>query len=142
MPSLAAGQWIVTHFSCTVGLQLFLLFLSYQDPIQLDIAEVETALFNVKIASDLAVSQILTRRNCFLTGLWRLDFLFFIFLRQRGHCGTPLLAVQRTCQKHYIVNFFFGKHKIRICTFDIQMLFLNKVYVLVFFFPGFVSLAN
>ena len=36
---------------------------------------------------------------------------------------------------------FLGNKKNSPCTFDIQMLFLNKVYILIFFPPGFVSLA-
>lgn len=51
MTSLDCWTVNITHFSCTVGLQFFLLFLSYQDAIQLDSGEVETALFDAKMAN-------------------------------------------------------------------------------------------
>lgn len=111
-----------------MGLQFFLLFLSYQDPIELDIAETKTALFNVKMASDLAISQILKRS--FWLDFWHWDFfIFYFFLNDNTDTGTPFLAVDtlKDCT-------VFGKRKTRHCTFD--MLFLNKVYDLVFF-PGF-----
>ena len=60
-----------------MALQLFLLFLSYQDPIQLDFAQVETALFNVKMASDLAVSQIDKIKPIFCDWTLMFGFLFF-----------------------------------------------------------------
>lgn len=99
-------------------------------PIQLDIAEVETALFNVKMASDLAVSQILTRWNLFSDWIFHTWIFIFIFLRQHGHWNTVAGCIVDSLKNYTVV---FGKHKISLCTFDIQMLFLNKVYVLVFF---------
>lgn len=87
--------WKVKNFSSVeLWAYNFSFFLSYQDPIQLDIAEVETALFNVKIASHLAASQILTRWNHFLSGFWRFDFNFcFLFFNNNMDTGLLLLAV-------------------------------------------------
>lgn len=106
MPSLTAGKWIISLFS-QLWAYNFSFFLSYQDSIQLDIAEVETALFNVKIASHLAASQILTRWNHFLSGFWRFDFSF---LQQHGH-WTAFAGCIVDSLKNEIV---LGKHDIRL----------------------------
>lgn len=127
MPSVTAGQWIITHFSCTVGLQLFLLFLSYQDPIQLDIAEVETAFLTWRWQVIWRLAKLWQDETFFRTGFSLFGFLLFTTTWTLEHrCWLCSGLVEK------ITLLFLGK-KISLCTFDIQMLFLNKVYVLVFF---------
>lgn len=110
-----------------MGLQLSLLFfLSYQDPIHLDIAEVETALFNVKIASRLAVSQNFDKMKPF--SVRSLDF-YFLMLFNIMDTGT-------NCWLSHGLNFkmklFLGITKSDY-VFHTQMLFLNKMHIFVIF---------
>lgn len=82
---LTAGQWTITHFSC-LGLTTFLLSI-YQEPMQLDITEVEHCLMwrlrclTWRLQVIFHFSEVLT--TFFLSGL-NTDFFF----PQNGNMDT------------------------------------------------------
>lgn len=92
----------------------------------------ETALFNVKIASLLAVSQILTRWNRFLSGV--LDFYFLTFFdvvdTQNENCWL-------SGGLNFTFKLFSGITKFASVLL-IQML-LNKMYLSLFSWLCFIS---